>query len=69
MVEMSEEAAQELRGEVHKTVRAWFERHCGESRIRRVRFDVRVTYYDPEDFTDRVIDGRTELPQQGPEEG
>lgn len=63
---MSEDAAQELRSEVHRAVEAWFKRHGGDSRLKRVRFDVRVTYYDPGDFADKVIDaGRAELPQQG----
>lgn len=69
-MEMNEQASQELRREVHRVVEAWFDRHGGDSKLSRVRFDVSVTYYDPEDFTDKVIDGRrAELSQQGTLEG
>ena len=61
---MSEGAAQELRERVHTVVEGWFKDHCGDSRLKHVGFDVRVTYYDPGDFKDKVIDGRAELSRQ-----
>jgi len=53
---------QELKDSIHQVVNDWFNRYRGESRLKNVSFDVRVTFYDPEDVTE-VINGRTELPE------
>jgi hypothetical protein len=61
---INEQAVQELRRQTHSLVRAWFARFAGDGDLlRRVSFEINVTFSEASDYVTRSPDSPGALQQ------